>query len=61
MAIVDSTIFGNDADDGGGGGIENRGTLTIVNSTIAVNAAYADSPTATAAAWPTLVLSRPSM
>ena len=41
MTIANSTISGNSANDDGGG-IENNGTLTIINSTIALNSASAE-------------------
>ncbi len=37
MTIIDSTISGNTATDGGGGGIGNGSILTLVNSTISGN------------------------
>ena len=42
MTIINSTITGNTA-TGGGGGIRNRQTLTLINATVALNLADSDN------------------
>ena len=42
MTVTNSTFSGNSALSGGGGGIDNEGTLTVTNSTFSDNSASGD-------------------